>query len=156
MTLLRQAVLSALVLAMSPVHAVEYEINKNTTLLDDQGGSISTRSVGSLSSDISLIRSLTTFDDFLFQELPRIFLSGELSSTLSGGSLGLTYDLGGELEVLIGETRHQVDFDALELRRQGLNFTLEGHLLVDGEHYVVPPGGQAEDLIIALVILQGQ
>lgn len=156
MKILQPAMLAALLLVQGQAIAVNYEVNKSTSMQDDQGGSFTTRSTGSLSQELSLVSSNTSFDDFLLRDNPRILLNGELSATLSGTRNDYNYTLNGLLDVEVGGLSHAVRFDNMSVNRRGFTVDIEGTLLVDGKVYEVRDGSLAEEVIVSLIVLQGQ
>lgn len=152
--------LAFLAMLMTLLHAkagaVNYEVSKNTSMQDDQGGSFTTSSTGSLSEDMSLVTSSTTFTNFLFRERPHIVLEGDLSALLSGTQANYSYSLDGLLDITVEGRTHAVNFDNLTVSRRGMSVELGGVLLVDGAEYEVRKGSLAEEIIVTLILLQGQ
>ena len=156
MNILQPVLLAGLLLAQGQVAAVNYEVSKSTSMQDDQGGSFTTQSSGSLSRQLSLVNSSTAFDGFLLRDNPRVVIDGELSAILSGTRDSYDYTLNGLLDMQVGDVTHAVRFENLSVSRRGLAVEIRGELLVDGQAYEVRDGSLAEDVIVSLIVLQGQ
>lgn len=156
MKILQPALLATLLLAQSQAGAMNYDVRKSTSMQDDQGGSFTTHSRGSLSRQLSLVSSSTDFSRFLLRDQPRVVVSGELAAILSGTREGYDYTLNGSLHLQVGDAIHVVRFDNMSVSRRGQVVEVGGGMLVDGQLYEVRDGTLAEDVIVALIVLQGQ
>ena len=156
MKLLKPVLFCAGVLLGGTAGAVSYQIDKSTSVTDDQGGQLVTRSTGALGTGLSLLSATTSFEDFLFKEAPRVRLTGELQSSLSGERREFSYQLDGEVNVEVGPRTHNVRFDGLTISRRGVGYAIDGIVLVNGEEYTIPEGSLAEEIVVAIIILQGQ
>lgn len=156
MNILQPAMLAALLIAQGQALAVTYEVNKNTSMQDDQGGSFSTQSRGSVSEHLSLVNANTDFDNFTLRENPRVVVDGELAAVLSGSQSSYDYTLNGQLDMQVGDVTHAVQFENMSVSRRGLAVEIQGSLLVDGQPYEVQEGSLAQDVIVSLIVLQGQ
>ena len=156
MNILQPVLLGALLLAQGQAQAVNYEVSKSTSIRDDQGGSFTTQSNGMLSQQLSLVSSSTTFSSFLLSEDPRVVVSGDLEATLSGTRASYDYTLNGLLDLRVGEATHAVRFENMSVSRRGVAVEIDGDLLVDGKSYEVRDGSLAEQVIVSLIVVQGQ